>query len=90
VFDAAVHSRVHLALQYLAPDERRRQTMWEQNLQAIQDIEISLVVAEAARELAVPAMNGREISNAVNTARTLAVGDEGKLTVEHLMTVVNM
>jgi len=90
VFDAAVRSRIRLALQQHAPDERRRQTMWEQNLQAIQDIAMSLVVAEAARELAVPAMNGREIGNAVNTAGTLAAGDEGKLTMEHLRTVVNM
>jgi hypothetical protein len=35
-------------------------------------------------------MNGREISNAVNTAYTLAMSEERKLEIEHLNTIVDI
>jgi AAA+ superfamily predicted ATPase len=89
VFDPAIRSRIHLALQYEAPDEARRMLLWKQKLQEIPNEIADLDLTKDIKALAVPAMNGREISNAVNTAKTLAAAEnEGKIRMEDLETVV--
>jgi len=91
VFDQAIRSRLHLAIQYNAPDEARRILLWRQKLRSLPKEEVDFDVEDAVRILSVPAMNGREISNAVNTARTLAAAEnEGKIKLDHLDTVAQV
>lgn len=91
VFDQAIRSRLHLAMQYHAPDVARRSLLWKQKLDQLPKEELGFDVATAIEELSKPAMNGREISNAVNTARTLAAAEnEGKIRYDDLDTVVGV
>ncbi|OCK77897.1 P-loop containing nucleoside triphosphate hydrolase protein [Lepidopterella palustris CBS 459.81] len=90
VFDRAIRSRIHLALQYHAPNLSRRRRLWEQQLSAISPDEIDIDIVSCLDLLAKPEMNGREISNAVNTARTLAVSEKGMLKIEHLDMVLQI
>lgn len=91
VFDQAIRSRLHLAMQYHAPDESRRALLWNQKLEQLPNEEIRFDIEQVVKELAKPAMNGREISNAVNTARTLAAAENGgKVRYEDLDTVVGV
>ena len=90
VFDRAIRSRIHLALQYQAPDIYRRRRLWEQQLSVLSPDEIEVDIPGCLDLVTKPEMNGREISNAVNTARTLAVSEQGKLKIEHLDTVLQV
>jgi hypothetical protein len=91
VFDPAIRSRIHLALQYKAPDRERRILLWRQKLKEL-PVELAGFDMETSVDtLAAPAMNGREISNAVNTAKTLAAAENGgKIRIEDLETVVTV
>ena len=78
-------------MQYHAPDEARRRLLWAQKLGHLPKSEIDFDFEQAVEILAQPAMNGREISNAVNTARTLATAEnEGKIRQEDLDTVIGV
>jgi SpoVK/Ycf46/Vps4 family AAA+-type ATPase len=96
VFDPAIRSRIHLALQYHAPDHSRRTLLWRQKLSSLPKEVVDFDVEEAVKVLSGPDMNGREISNAVNTARTLGAAEngdesgEGKVKLEDLETVVGV
>ncbi|KIW07003.1 uncharacterized protein PV09_01898 [Verruconis gallopava] len=91
VFDQAIRSRLHLAMQYHAPDESRRALLWRQKLSQLQEVDISFDMEDAIKTLSKPAMNGREINNAVNTAKTLATAENnGKMRLEDLDTVVQV
>ncbi|MCJ1288004.1 hypothetical protein MMC26_007357 [Xylographa opegraphella] len=79
-FDAAIRSRVHLALQYRAPDTDARRQLWRQQLAGGEDALVE--------ELARAPMNGREIANGIHTARTLAREEGGPLGAEQLRVVV--
>ncbi|OJD32237.1 p-loop containing nucleoside triphosphate hydrolase protein [Diplodia corticola] len=90
IFDPAIRSRLHLALQYHAPDAERRKQIWRQQLGRVEaedkDLDLDSVVERTHRV----EMNGREISNAVNTALTLAKSEHGKLGLEHLEIVLKV
>jgi hypothetical protein len=91
VFDQAIRSRLHLAMQYHAPDKERRALLWRQKLEHLPKGDIGFDVDKAVAQLCEPAMNGREISNAVNTAKTLAAAEnDGKIRLEDVDTVVNV
>jgi hypothetical protein len=78
-------------MQYYAPDEGRRALLWAQKLGLLKKDEVDFDIDAAVKELAAPAMNGREISNAVNTARTLAAAENnGLMRYEDLDTVVGV
>ena len=78
-------------MQYHAPDERRRTLLWTQKLEQLPRDELAFDIHDAVKELAQPAMNGREISNAVNTAKTLAAAENnGLIRYEDLDTVVGV
>jgi hypothetical protein len=78
-------------MQYHAPNEDRRALLWTQKLEQLPKAEVDFDIADAVKKLAQPAMNGREISNAVNTARTLAAAENGGLIrYEDLDTVVGV
>jgi hypothetical protein len=91
VFDQAIRSRLHLAMQYHAPDKERRALLWRQKLEKLEKEDMEFDVGDAVTVLREPAMNGREISNAVNTAKTLAAAENGgKIRLEDLDTVVSV
>ena len=52
--------------------------------------EIDLDVDEALDAVEETEMNGREISNSINTARTLAKSEGSKLKLEYLETIVQV
>ena len=85
----AIRSRIHLALQYEAPDASRRAQMWKQQFKLHADL-IDLDVASYVASIEHLDMNGREIANTVNTALTLANSEETKLTQAHLDLVVKV
>ncbi|KAJ0346493.1 hypothetical protein KNSL1_007346 [Colletotrichum chrysophilum] len=88
-FDAAMSSRIHLALGYKAPDAETRRLMWLQCLHKVPTDEIEFNDMDDASENFVShRINGREISNAVNTARTIARFEGKKLQVRHINQVL--
>ncbi|KAF2096229.1 P-loop containing nucleoside triphosphate hydrolase protein [Rhizodiscina lignyota] len=90
MFDPAIQSRIHLALQYDAPDEERRMRLWKQGLMAVPEHERNAELFDGLWELAKPGLNGREISNSINTAKTLAKGEKSKMSLDHLQTVLGV
>ena len=88
VFDAAVTSRVHLALQYGPPPLALRLQLWNQRLSSLGADELDLDIDEVLSVVRPVEMNGREISNTLNTALTLARHAGGKLRLDHIESVV--
>ncbi|KAJ3958821.1 hypothetical protein N0V92_004575 [Colletotrichum tropicale] len=88
-FDAAMSSRIHLALGYKAPDAETRRLMWLQCLRKVPTNEIEFNDMDDVSENFVShRINGRDISNAVNTARTIARFEGKKLQVKHINQVL--
>ena len=76
-------------LQYSTPDRARRETLWRNGLAGAVGAGAGLAdVDGAARALSEAEMNGREIANSINTARTLARDEGAHLSREHIETVV--
>jgi len=91
VFDAAMKSRVHLALGYSAPDLDSRRRIWRHNLLHTNHQDgRGFSIEDALEKFAPEPMNGREISNAVNTACTLARFSEGPLLLTHIDEVLGV
>ncbi len=90
VFDQAVKSRIHMALQYMPPDASVRRLIWRNHLARIPSAEHVLDMDSALDILCQTEMNGREISNAINTARTLAQSEGHVLSLEYLETIVRV
>lgn len=96
VFDAAMKSRVHLALGYKEPDSTARLRIWIQSLATKNIVSLEddqgeqLAVQAAAEKLCKEQLNGREISNAIHTAGTLARYAEEKLAMKHIEEVLGV
>ena len=90
VFDPAIRSRIHLALQYESPDQGVRKMLWKNKLATLEPAEMDLDVEKLLVLVQDAPMNGREISNAVNTARTLAIDQGKQLGMDHISTVVQL
>jgi len=96
VFDAAMKSRVHLALGYKEPDSTARLRIWIQSLATKNVVSLEddqgeqLAVQAAAEKLCKEQLNGREISNAIHTAGTLARYAEEKLAMKHIEEVLGV
>lgn len=90
VFDQAIKSRIHLALQYTSPGTSIRRALWLKNLQTVPKEELDLDFEEALNAVQDTEMNGREISNSITTARTLAKSEGQKLKIEYLETIVKV
>jgi AAA+ superfamily predicted ATPase len=88
VFDAAIKSRIHLALQYSPPAQDIRRLLWRKHLASVPAEELGLDIEEALNKMQGAKMNGREISNSITTARTLAMSEGAKLRLEDLETIV--
>ncbi|KAI1138061.1 P-loop containing nucleoside triphosphate hydrolase protein [Hypoxylon sp. FL0543] len=89
VFDEAMLSRVHLALEYEAPGSEMRRLIWTRNLAMIPRSELDFDLDRELDEMLVADFNGREIANCVNTAKTLARFQKSKLRAEHIWQVLN-
>lgn len=90
VFDQAIKSRIHLALQYASPSKEVRRTLWKKNLESISSEELDFNVEKALDAVQDTKMNGREISNSITTAKTLAKSEGSKLKLEYLQTIVQV
>ncbi|KAJ0382168.1 hypothetical protein COL922a_013104 [Colletotrichum nupharicola] len=89
-FDAAMSSRIHLALGYKAPDIEKRRQLWVQCLSKLPTEEVDFDdVDDASMNFVDQKINGREISNAVNTARTMARLDGERLQTRHIDQVLS-
>ncbi|KAH6682238.1 P-loop containing nucleoside triphosphate hydrolase protein [Plectosphaerella plurivora] len=93
-FDAAMKSRVHLSLRFAPPGVETRRRIWRQNLAAVPAEETSIgegaAVDEATEILLQYDLNGREICNALNTARTIARFEGVPLGVPHVQRVLKV
>lgn len=87
-------SRIHLSLRFAPPHIETRRSIWQLNLEAVPPDETEIIGAEAADEatdfLVQFNLNGREISNALNTARTIARFEKAKLNVQHIERVLKI
>jgi SpoVK/Ycf46/Vps4 family AAA+-type ATPase len=90
-FDHAMKSRIHLALGYGPPGDDVRRMIWKQCLEGVPVGERALEdIDDMAETLSTVKLNGREISNAVNTARTIARFKKMRLQEAHIDTVLNV
>ncbi|KAI0450359.1 P-loop containing nucleoside triphosphate hydrolase protein [Xylaria acuta] len=90
-FDWAMKSRIHLALGFTPPGTSVRRQMWRQALGAVPADELGIGdMDEAVKILADRNLNGREIYNTLNTARTIAKFERKKLLLEHMQKVLKV
>jgi SpoVK/Ycf46/Vps4 family AAA+-type ATPase len=87
--DTAFESRIDITLSYSSLKEVDRQQVWRNFLATIdaQDVDVG---EEEVKELAKLNFNGRQIKSAIKTAKILAAKKEQRLSVEHLMVVLNL
>jgi hypothetical protein len=88
-FDQAMKSRIHLALSYRPPEVEMRRLIWTQALEAIPKEDLDLDF-KAIDNLVNETLNGREITNAINTAKTLARFGESPLQLKHIRSVLDV
>jgi hypothetical protein len=91
-FDDAFRSRIHIALHYEDLKPRSRKQIWLNFLSRLEDTEEGENVERIRRrvdELAKHNLNGREIRNALSTARQLASYGGEKMGWEHLELAIN-
>ncbi|KAF8245721.1 P-loop containing nucleoside triphosphate hydrolase protein [Wilcoxina mikolae CBS 423.85] len=89
-FDPAIKSRIHISLKYGSPDFKTRTLLWKQMLSRIPAEEINFDMEAAVKMAANAKMNGREISNSVNTLRTLSREDRKKMGMEHFEMIMQV
>jgi len=88
--DEAMESRIHLSISFGPPDIDVRRRIWQQVLDIVPSDETELIGESHAQHLMQQDLNGRQISNALNTARTLARFEKSKLKLSHIETVLNV
>ncbi|KAK4670281.1 uncharacterized protein QC763_210320 [Podospora pseudopauciseta] len=94
MFDPAVKSRINVMLHYPSPDKETRKVLWAQRLGPILKLKslpkCELDLDSATETLSEYEMNGREISNAVSSALTIAKADTLALNMDHLRSVAKI
>ncbi|CZT14695.1 related to TOB3 (member of AAA-ATPase family) [Ramularia collo-cygni] len=90
VFDAAMKSRVHLALGYEPAGKESLRRIWTNALRKLPESDRDIDVDVVSKELVRHSVNGREVSNTINTAYTLARFEGKPLKQAHLETVLGM
>ncbi|KAF2794256.1 P-loop containing nucleoside triphosphate hydrolase protein [Melanomma pulvis-pyrius CBS 109.77] len=86
-FDEAFRSRIHIALHYDDLNPRSRKQIWNNFLERLEDteeVENVNEIKDRVDELAKHNLNGREIRNALSTARQLATHAGVRMKWEHL------
>ncbi|XDG06949.1 hypothetical protein ABKA04_006564 [Annulohypoxylon sp. FPYF3050] len=89
-FDIAMKSRVHLSLSYAPPIDEIRRRIWFHSLKKVPVDDKDANLDKTIDKLEKFSLNGREIANAVNTARTLARFDGVRLSSDHIETVLEV
>ncbi|XXG94863.1 hypothetical protein Hte_001122 [Hypoxylon texense] len=89
-FDIAMKSRIHLSLSYTPPETEVRRSIWQHCLERLPAQAKDIDVAKTIDFLVTAKLNGREIANSVNTARTLARFDGAPLKLNHIETVLEV
>jgi hypothetical protein len=92
-FDEAFKSRIQLALHYQALNEDQRRQIWEsfiRNLETVDEPSSINNIKSHLVDLSKYSMNGRQIRNAINTARQLARFKGEPLDFEHLRRVIKV
>ncbi|KAI1107965.1 P-loop containing nucleoside triphosphate hydrolase protein [Jackrogersella minutella] len=89
-FDIAMKSRIHLSLSYKPPEIEVRRRIWLHCLLTLPADAIDIDVDKTIDFLVTSELNGREIANAVNTARTLARFNGAPLRLSHMETVLDV
>ncbi|KAL9633651.1 MAG: hypothetical protein Q9164_004573 [Protoblastenia rupestris] len=93
-FDEAFKSRIQLSLPYEKLGRNDRCRIWENFIQRLQKAEEAGVnfdnINRHVHDLANHDLNGRQIRNAITTARQLARYQEKELDFEHLQQVINI
>ncbi|KAI1490995.1 P-loop containing nucleoside triphosphate hydrolase protein [Biscogniauxia mediterranea] len=89
-FDIAMKSRIHLSLGYHPPEAEVRERIWHHYLKAIPEGMSDVSAESAMSKLVVPKLNGREIANVINTARTMARFENTPLKLSHLEKVLKV
>lgn len=77
-------------LYYPRPNRHTRKRVWQSHLNKVPAGEIELDLAKAPVSLSKLAMNGREISNSIRSAMTLAKHNSKKLNQDHLDVVLKV
>lgn len=90
VLDDAMISRIHLALGYSPPELEMRRLIWTQSLRAVRVEQLDMDIDQAIDILVRDKLNGREITNAINTAQTLARFEGKPLQLNHIETVLDV
>lgn len=90
VFDAAMKSRVHLALGYTSPDRESRRKIWVQQLKKLPQGVFTGDLDEMLDAVQDHKLNGREIANSILTASTLARFEKQPLQMKHIDTVLTV
>jgi hypothetical protein len=90
VFDGAMKSRIHLALGYSPPELEMRRLIWTQSLRAVCAEQLDIDIDKAVDILVREKLNGREITNVITTARTLARFEGKPLQLNHIETVLGV
>lgn len=97
-FDAAFKSRIQLSLHYPPLTKENRLQIWKNFIEHVEGLTNSRTASLGIRsreikdklpELAKKALNGREIRNAVSTARQLAMFGNEAMGYRHLETVIS-
>jgi SpoVK/Ycf46/Vps4 family AAA+-type ATPase len=89
-FDQAMKSRTHLSLTYSPPEIETRRRIWLQCLRAISKDDSGIDHDKSIEHLVTAKLNGREIANAVNTAKTIARFERKPLDLGHLEMVLEV
>ncbi|KAK1977836.1 ATPase [Colletotrichum cereale] len=87
IFDEAFKSRIQLTLRYKNLDEVQREQIWENFI--TRDFGIDAEgIRKHLKKLAGANLNGREIRNAVSTARQLAIHRKEHMGYSHILRVI--
>ncbi|PSN71072.1 P-loop containing nucleoside triphosphate hydrolase protein [Corynespora cassiicola Philippines] len=95
-FDAAFQSRIHLTINYPALDFESRKHIWKTFLPGtsgesdVEKVPRHVISESDIFDLALIALNGREIKNIVKSARLLSASKQVPLSISHIDTVLRV
>jgi ATP-dependent Clp protease ATP-binding subunit ClpA len=92
-FDEAFKSRIQLALHFDNLDTERRTKIWSKFIDRLAELDEGVDfkdVRSHLHDLAKQSMNGRQIRNAITTARQLARFRKDKLSYRHLKQAIDV
>jgi AAA+ superfamily predicted ATPase len=92
-FDEAFKSRIQLSIHYDNLDLSQRKRIWENFIERLDSLEENVDIADLRsniKELAANKLNGRQICNAITTARQLASFKKEQMDINHLRRVLKV